>query len=739
MNQKHFLMVFKVIGSLFVAGFLLIVPATLLAGDIHGTVVDENGSALAGANVLVNETGRGAASDLSGFFDIHDVPDGSYVISASMVGYVTDEVTIEVAGNSPVEVQFVLETDWVALEELIYRAERETSHISVDEPVRTEVITAEELHENSADGGLLSALSGHTGVNTRPCALCGSAGVGMQGLDPSYTEVNIDGLPLLSGIGSLYGFDALAVNDISRVELVKGSGSSEFGSGAVAGAVNLVSAIPEDANTMTIALSGGNTLHHSFGGNLQRSIAGFSTRFSVNYAAEPSKLDRNNDQLTDTPQYHRLNLQLRASRPVGNGILLANVRTYGENRFAGDVDWTTDDRGSAKVYGRDIQTRRAEVTLRYQDSTPTWGSWSIESAYVQHMQDSWYGVTEFDATQSLGLSRFSVAREWSMNHSTLGQVMYRYEEYNDNLQLASRTDRLDRIPGLHVQHTWTPSDLFTLQGGTRLEYFEEDGAVPTIRGSLLYRPDSRWNFTFTSGTGYRPITIFSLDKAVHAGFDNVQVPASLKAESSLSNSLSAAFRSVQGSYSFMVNVTGFYTTFDNKAVLAYSDFAGETVYSNALDAFSRGVEVQTSLAMASGWQMDLGGTISDVQYRDASGWHFNHMQNKYLANLSISKEWDSPQLRVQAGANLFGPMELPDGRSRSESPVYTTIDAGITRAFGDFRVSLRGENLAGYIQPDNPFLANTSGTGSMIDSAMIYGPLIGRTFRVNLSYTIQGL
>jgi outer membrane receptor for ferrienterochelin and colicins len=602
----------------------------------------------------------------------------------------------------------------------------------VDEPVRTEVVEAKDLRRASSDGGVLTALAGTTGLNTRPCALCGSAGVGMQGLDPSYTEISIDGLPVLSGVGALYGLDAIAVQDLKRLELVKGSGNSHAGAAAMAGSVNLVTAEAREHPTASVTLSGGGTLRHMVGGDVSAPVAGVKSRASLTWAAEPRKLDRNGDDITDTPQFTRLNGSLNLSRDWTAGELRAASRLLHEERFAGETAWNEEDQGSSRVYGRDIHTRRYEGSLRWNARPGGFGAWSLESALAHHRQDSWYGSTRFDATQLVSTSRLAMRREWNPLHSSHLQLQYRHEDYADNLSLAHETDRTFRVPGAVVRHSWDPDPRWFLQGGLLAEHYQRDGMVFTPRASLRLRPTSSWTLLASGGTGYRPVTIFSLDKAVHAGFDNVVVPENLQAERSANANLSLNYRSVGLDHSWQMDLTGFYTSFRNKVVLAFQDHAAGTIYSNADDAFSRGVELRFSLNSSLGWTLRLGGTLTDAQYRDSLGWHRNELQNIYTANGSIERRLAELGLTADMEANLYGPQPLPEGRSRDQSPTYATVNLGVAKDWGRWTVSASVDNLFDYTQPDNPLITNPSTGERRFDSAMIYGPLLGRVFLVGL-------
>ncbi|MCF7810789.1 TonB-dependent receptor [bacterium] len=708
---------------------------SLTAGTVIGRITDGSGSPVVGANVVVADSHLGSSTNLNGIYIIYNVPEGKAALIASHVGYMSQQKIINVLSDKDTELNFKLEFDAVALQEMTVKLKRMKSNINVDKPVRTEVISSEDLQKVSTDGGVLSALGSSTGLATRPCALCGSAGIGMQGLDPSYTEINIDGMPVISGLGSLYGLDGVSVSDVSNVNLVKGSGSSEYGAGAVAGAVNLVSSSPDKTSFLQFKASGSETAQHSLTGIAQSSIGEIPTRISLNYAAEPLLINRNNDDFTDTPQYQRFGVNTLMEKKLSGGTFKSGIRYYHERRFAGDVNWTESDLGSSTVYGREIFTDRSEVSLKYSSTRTSLGMWSVESAFVQHVHDSWYGATEFDAVQLSSINRISMVHNWDKKHSSLLQGSYTFEEYNDNLSLGVTTDRIDRIPGAMYQHTWSPNSIYTAQGGVRIERYQNDGIVPTLRGSILVSPLPSWTFRLAGGTGYRPVTIFSLDKAVHSGFDNVIVPEDLKAERSFNTSLSINYRNVSVTRAVQIDLTGFYTTFENKAILAFGDHSIGTVYSNADDAYSRGVELQTSWAHQNGWTLKGGGTLSEVNYMDSLGWRHAEMQNLFTANLSVLKSWKKSNLMAELSSDIYGSQYLPAGRSRTQSPVYAILNTGISKSFGALRLALNINNITDWVQPDDPFVTDASGSGKIVDSALIYGPLLGRTFRANLDYT----
>jgi len=713
------------------------------AVEINGHVLDTDGYPLAGASVVIDGTKIGAATDFDGAFQLSRAPATEITVNVSLIGFKSTTRTLNLTGTEntgdPVHLMFNLELDVLAFEEVTFEADRIESGPFHDGAERVEVITQEDLVEQSDDGGLLSALAGGTGLDTKPCALCGSAGVGMQGLDPSYTEINVDGLPILSGLGALYGLDGIQVSDLEQVEISKGGTRGDAGAGAVAGAVYLVTNSPDmslaDLPTAEVSMMASETGRHNLNGAVTVPMAEMPVRINASYGSEPRHIDRNDDGLTDTPSFTRFNLSLSSNRQLSNGTLTTRVRGYNEERFAGETHWTEDDRGSAEVYGRDIHTQRIDTGISYKSTDQTWGgSYVADAAYVYHQQASWYGTTEYDASQMIGLARIAANRYWTMQHTSMARLQYRYEAYEDNLQLSSETDRTDMIPGLLLQHDWQPSTRWNARASVLNELYDDDGYVATPRASLRFNPTDALTLIGSGGLGYRTVTIFSLDKAAHAGFDNLSVPKELKAERSFGGSVGMQYRTGSASQAFQIDITGFYTRFDNKVIVAFGHAeTGEVMYSNAHDAYSQGVELQFAYSINPGWTFNLNGTISDVQYHNGFEWRREEMRSAFTAGAQLAKEWAGSGVRANVDAKVFGPQALPDGRGRSESPTYMIVDLGLRKNWERFALSLKAGNITDYVQPDNVFSVDPSTGQQRIDSAMIYGPQLGRTVSMTLS------
>ena len=84
------------------------------SGKLRGTVTSSDGTALAGANVIVDGSGIGAATDVDGGYTILNVPAGRYSVTASYIGYKsTTESNVSVKVDLTTPLDFALETSAV--------------------------------------------------------------------------------------------------------------------------------------------------------------------------------------------------------------------------------------------------------------------------------------------------------------------------------------------------------------------------------------------------------------------------------------------------------------------------------------------------------------------------------------------------------------------------------------------------------------------------------------------------
>ena len=187
------------------AALLLVFCGTAAAvaatGYINGIVADaKTGEGLAGANVLVVGTGKGAVTDLNGRFLIVSLPPGSYTIRATFIGYKTEEKHAELQGDANVEVSFKLIAVAIEGSEVVVTAQAAGQNAAINQQLSANqivnVVSAAKIQE-LPDQNAAESVGRLPGVSVLRNGGEGTELV-IRGLAPKYNQVSVDGIQMSS-------------------------------------------------------------------------------------------------------------------------------------------------------------------------------------------------------------------------------------------------------------------------------------------------------------------------------------------------------------------------------------------------------------------------------------------------------------------------------------------------------------------------------------------------------------
>ena len=226
----------SILGAL--VGIIMISGALFGQGTISGSVSDADGNALPGANVVVEGTTLGAAATLSGGYSIN-VPDGSYTVTASVVGYKSSSASVRVSGSNA-SANFTLESASVALGGVEVLAER----VDNTDAIPFNEITKAEIDFRLGGRGLPKALSTLPNVYVENGGGWDDENVYVRGFDDRYTSYLINGVPMNDmENGNLYFSNWSVLADVaSVVQVQRGAGSVNLATPSLGGVVNFMSA-----------------------------------------------------------------------------------------------------------------------------------------------------------------------------------------------------------------------------------------------------------------------------------------------------------------------------------------------------------------------------------------------------------------------------------------------------------------------------------------------------------------
>jgi outer membrane receptor for ferrienterochelin and colicins len=682
---------------------------------VEGRVVDDASLAVPYASVGVGR-GAGILADADGSFRISDLPAGKYELLVSALGYAVKSTTLSLAQGETAELIIVLTGKGAMLDEVVVTGTMKAVSRS-NSPVPVEVYTADFFRANPTPS-VFESLQIVNGVRPQlNCSVCNTGDIHINGLEGPYTMVLIDGMPIVSGLSTVYGLTGIPQSLIERIEVVKGPASTLYGSEAVGGLINVITKKPEDAPLFSadVMVSGWGEVNTDLGMKARVGKSAHSL-LGINYFNFDNRIDKNKDGFTDLTLQDRISVFNKWSfdRDQGRVFTLAGRYMY-EDRFGGEMDWDRGDRGGNEVYGESIFTNRWETFGTYQ--LPTAERIMFQFSANGHYQNSVYGETVYNATQYVGFGQLTWNKTLFEKHDLLVGAAYRYTWYDDNTPVTAgfggeegiNQPSLIHLPGIFVQDEIALNDQNVLLLGLRYDFNSLHGNILTPR--LNYKWNSRGQkdiVRLSVGNGYRVANVFTEDHAALSGAREVIFEDELLPETSWNANLNYTKKIfTSGGAVISLDASTWYTFFTNRILPDYETDPNAIIYANLNgSAVSQGVGLSTDVSFPKGVSLNVGATLQDVFTEEDGG------KERQLLTETASAVWrlSVPVLRYQVKldytGNVYGPMALPllgelDDRP-GQSPWFSTQNLQLTKTFGNGMEAYGGvKNLLNYTPPAN--------------------------------------
>lgn len=698
------------VALLFLCTFLYI-GETIAQHNLEGYVLVDS-KPLEFANVLVKGSGKGAVTDSLGFFRINDIPSGTYQIQISRIGFLTESIQVKFPDTKTKLTIELKELDSSLDEVVVSGTMQEVSKL--DSPVPVEVYKAAFFKANPTPS-LFESLQNVNGVRPQiNCNVCNTGDIHINGLEGPYTMILIDGMPIVSGLATVYGLTGIPQSLIDRIEVVKGPASTLYGSEAVGGLINVITKRPEIAPLLSVDAfaSGWGEVNADLGikSALGKSIQSLS---GVNVFWYDNPIDNNGDGFTDLTLQKRISLfqKFEIRRKGGKAFNLAG-RYVNENRWGGQMNWTPAARGGDEIYGESIETKRWEAFGTYQ--LPVKELVTFQFSTNGHQQNSYYGTTFFLADQTIAFGQLTWVKEAGKHNFLLGSA-YRYTYYDDNttatsIEGGSRNFPSEiHLPGVFLQDEIRFNSNQSLLAGLRYDYNSVHGSILSPR--LNYKwvsEDKSTVFRISAGNGFRVANVFTEDHAALTGARDVVFTEELAPERSWNTNLNLVKKiySDQGNY-FGFDGSVFYTHFTNRIVPDYESNPNQIIYAN-LDgsAVSKGISLNFDAAWNTGLKILAGATLMDVSLEEEGERVRQLLTERFSGVWTVGYQFQKIGLSVDYTGNVYSPMRLPllgelDDRPEY-SPWWSIQNIQLTKTFGEKWEIYGGvKNLLNFTPPAN--------------------------------------
>ena len=474
-----------------------------------------------------------------------------------------------------------------------------------DTPVITEVITRSEIEATGAEN-IGEVLEHRVGIVVNRDAH--GDGVQLQGLDSDYILILLDGEPQVGRIAGKLDLARIAVENVDRIEIVKGASSALFGSAAMGGVINVITrkASSPFAAQFTNNFETHNTIDSRSTVELKRDKLNALLTLAAN-RRNPIDLDES-DPTTTIDGYQNWTHSARSEYQLtSKSTVLFSGQYFAQKQEGvsenegivfdrlGDIDNFSGSVGTGYQLGSRSKLMGKIYATRYHDeSTVIDRETSLTASSNVTVQDLIKGEVQFDT--ALG----------SKNQLTVGAELIFENLESQRITGGEKDVTTDSV---FFQNEFRPMANLALVLGGRLDYHSEFGTHFSPKLSGMYHVTRDVTIRTSFGQGFRAPDFKDLYLDFSNSTSGYQVLGNpdLQPESSGSWNLGVE-------YQFKSALLGRIHLYRNNLKnLIEAERIGTSVlggskfqYFNVSEAFTEGVEVELSTRSTGGFAATIG-------------------------------------------------------------------------------------------------------------------------------------
>ena len=750
--------------------FLLLFSALSFAQGktISGTVSASN-NFVESVTISLNDGQEVTTSNANGYYEFTNLSAGVYEIVVTGVAFKTSIKSIVVSENSTYTLNFELSNFENYLSEVVVTGTK-TFKRKTESAVIVHVLDSKTLN-NLQVCNLAEGLKFQPGLRVETdCQTCNYQQLRMNGLAGGYSQILINGRPIFSPLMGLYGMEQLPVNMIDRIEVVRGGGSSLYGSSAIGGTVNVITKIPTrdsfelnstyhnlDAESSDYQLNGNASFVSE---NRDAGVSLFMTHRKRDF------FDANGDNFSEIPKIENNSVGANLFfNPTENQKLEISLSNLNEYRFGGEmVDKPAYLNQQSEERKHKIWLGSLDYQINFNDkksSLITYAAWqnTDRTHYTgifpetapeiqNHLENPPYGVSDNETMQ--GGLQFNYRLDHFLKGSnvlTVGSEYISDKIYDIIPSYNYLVDQHTKNLGSFLQSDWEILPSLNLLSGVRMDVHNLIARVIfSPRLALLYKLKETTQFRLSYGTGFRAPQAFDTDLHIAfagGGVSRVIYDPNLKEERSKSWSASVNYDKATENFIAGFTLEGFYTHLNNAFILENigNDEFGEIFEKqNGDGATVQGITIELRANYNKKVQLETGFTFQTARFDNAVNYidgiaptrDFLRTPNQYgFATLTMNT---TERLKINLNTVFTGSMKIAHFAG---APNQTTDEFVNTKTFSEVnskiaytipskKYDLNFEIYGGLRNSFNQYQTDFD-LGKNRDSNYVYGPALPRT------------
>ena len=685
---------------------LLFFSLSATAGEIvvRGTVCDTERNPLVGATISVDGIpGKGTVTDINGNYELRLSGSKSHALRASYIGYIAQEATP--GSGSEVELNFSLEEDAVMLEQVVVTGTR-TPKLLKDVPVVTRVIAENDIKRLDANN-IGSVLEAEIPGIEFSYSMNQQKSINMSGFGGNAVLFLVDGERLAGETLNNVDYDRLNMDNVERIEIVKGAASSLYGSNAVGGVVNIISKQSLKPWYVNLNARYGSYNQWRYGGTIGFNQGIVNSTTNVQFTSiDAINLDKDGDY----------------SSVFGNNT--KNVKERLVLTFSDRFSITA----RAGFFFRERESSASQRDRYYSFNGGVKANFKLDE---RNDFEASYSYDQYDKSDFYVFNRRNI-RDYR-NTQNIFRLLYNHtfavkniltigtdcmNDYLMSYQFKDNGDYTQTSSDIFAQFDWNVTPKLNVVAGMRYDYFSRsDLSQLSPKLSVMYKL-SDINIRGSYAAGFRSPTLKEMYMNFYMGnIFMIYGNPDLRPEKSHNFSLSGEYR--KGRHNF--TLTGFYNIVNDRITTAWDKTLAGQVYTNMsrLNIFSVDANISGKYRCGVSWKASYAYTHEHIKKGEPE--LATTRPHTATLRLGYDKDWKKYGISVTLTGRYLSQMtadEYTDITSYEETvkqtyPGYTMWNLNISqRVWNGIKLNVAIDNLfaytPGYYYYNSPYTTGTT-------------------------------
>lgn len=730
---------------------VLLFPYALFAQSISGKVTTASNEPLIGASVYWSDTSIGTTTNSNGEFNLSAKDISSKILVASYLGHISD--TLVITNQNKVEFQLNESSN---LDEITIKSQQDGVIISSLHSIKTEHITQTELAK-AACCDLAGCFETQTTVQPHTTNVITNAKeLRMLGLSGVYSQVLIDGFPMIQGLSYTYGISSIPGTLVDNIYVSKGANSVLQGYESISGQINVETKKPDETDKLFL-----NAYINSFA----------EKQFNLNYAVKNDKwsnltaahivqpgndFDSDDDNFLDVTKLTRYMVFNKLK--YGNETDLGwnsqiGLRFVNEKRVGGQVGFNEKtDKGSTDIYGQAVNLNQPEIWTKTGFRINDKHNLTFYVSGLYQDQNSYFGTVKYDAKQTSFNGNLQYEYQYGANSLKTG-VSFRHLNLDEDIGFtdnalqrtyAGAYEKQENIIGVFAENSLVLlEDKLSWNTGVRLDNHNQFGTRFTPRTFLKYDLTSNTIIRADIGTGWRTVNLFSENIGLLVSSRDIVIGEQLEPEKAWNTGINIT-QNINGEI-----VSGFFsadyyrTNFQNQIFPDFDTDPTKVIIENFTGkSVSNTFQAEVYLNFWQQFEFKTGYSFLDV-YRVVEGEkELLPFNSKHRVVTTLGFKPLSDKFRVDMNIQWNGKQRLPDTKSNpiayqrpDHSESYALVNAQFTYNLKDIEFYTGVENIFDFRQKQ-PIIGWEDPFGQYFDTSSVWGPTRGRELYLGIRYRI---